>query len=255
MDIDLNSDLGEGFGAYRMGDDEALLEIISSANVACGYHAGDPVIMDRTARLARARGVDLGAHVSFPDLMGFGRRAMQMDPQELEKHVLYQMGALDGIARSIGSRVSHVNAHGALGNLVCTDRILAEALVRAAMAFDPRMVLLVLSNTELEHAAQRAGARTANLFLADRAYDRTGQLVSRKISGAVITDDAMVMTRVRRVLDDRTIVTIDGSELKIEVHSILLHSDTLGAVSLARSIRSMIEIAGGRIRPLSAIIA
>lgn len=255
MDIDLNSDLGEGFGAYRMGDDDALLEIISSANVACGYHAGDPVIMDKTARLARARGVDLGAHVSFPDLMGFGRRVMHMDPQELEKHVLYQMGALDGIARSIGSRVTHVNAHGALGNLVCTDRSLAEALVRASLAFDPRLVLLVLSNSALEHAAQRAGARTANLFLADRAYDRAGQLVSRKTPGAVITDEAAVMARVRRVLDERRIATLDGGTVEIAVHSILLHSDTPGAVSLARSIRTMIEAAGNRIRPLSAIIA
>ena len=251
MKIDINSDLGEGFGPWRMGDDEALLSLVSSANVACGYHAGDPVIMAATARSARARGVDLGAHVSFPDLAGFGRRPIPMSHAELESHVLYQIGALDALARAAGHRVTHLNAHGALGNLVCADRETAEALVRATRAFDPDMALLVLSKTELETAAKRAGMRTFNLFLADRAYDASGQLVPRAREGAVIKDDAQVLARVRRVLEDRTIITHDGGRLEIDVHSILVHSDTPGAVALARAIRGEITRAGGTVTPLS----
>ena len=251
MKIDLNSDLGEGFGPWRMGDDEALLTIVSSANVACGYHAGDPMIMAATARSAKACGVDLGAHVSFPDLAGFGRRAIPMSHAELESHVLYQIGALDALARAAGHRVTHLNAHGALGNLVCSDRDVAEALVRATRAFDPDMALLVLSKTELEAAARRAGMRTFNLFLADRAYDPTGQLVPRSRVGAVIREDSEVLARVRRVLEDGTIVTHDGGQLTIDVHSILVHSDTPGAVALAHAIHGEINRMGGSIMPLS----
>lgn len=254
MNIDINSDLGEGFGPWKMGDDEALLTIVSSANVACGYHAGDPMIMAATARSAKERGVDLGAHVSFPDLAGFGRRAIPMSHAELECHILYQLGALDGLARAAGHRVTHLNAHGALGNLVCADRELAETLVRATRLFNPDLALLVLSNTELERAARRAGMRTFNLFLADRAYQPNGQLVPRSMTGAVIKEDAQVLARVRRVLEDRTIVTHDGGRLEIAVHSILVHSDTPGAVTLARAIRSEIIRAGGTVMPLSKIL-
>ncbi|HEX9857262.1 MAG TPA: 5-oxoprolinase subunit PxpA, partial [Paracoccaceae bacterium] len=175
MRIDINSDLGEGFGPYTIADDAALMGVITSANVACGYHAGDPVIMDRTIRLAKEHGVDLGAHVSYPDRMGFGRRQMQMDLAELEKHVLYQLGALDGLARPARHRITHINPHGALGNLACADRAVAEALIRATRAFDPEIAFLVLSGTALESAAREAGCRTFNLFLADRAYMADGQ--------------------------------------------------------------------------------
>lgn len=252
MKIDLNSDLGEGFGAWRMGDDDALLGIVTSANVACGYHAGDPMIMDRTVRAALANRVDLGAHVSFPDLAGFGRRPMQMDPRDLELHIVYQLGALEGIARAAGHRITHVNAHGALGNIVCADRGTADVLVRAVRAFDPRVALLVLSNTELERAAEARGISTAKLFLADRAYDSTGQLVPRRLPGAVIRNEADVLARVARVLDDRTIRTIEDKTLTIEVNSILVHSDTPGAVALARSIRALVEKGGAKLVPLSA---
>ena len=251
MQIDLNSDLGEGFGAYRIGDDEKLLDIVTSANIACGYHAGDPVIMDRTVRLALMRGVDVGAHVSYPDLMGFGRRAIQMDLAELEKHILYQLGALCGIAKAAGHRVTHLNAHGALGNQVCAERAVAEALARAVSSFDSKIRLLVLPGTELDHAAREAGLSTANLFLADRAYDDTGRLVSRKIPGSVIKDDASVLRRVRQLLKDGTITTFAGNTLQISVQSILVHSDTPGAVTLAGAIRGEIEAAGGRVVHLS----
>lgn len=253
MKIDLNSDLGEGFGAWRMGDDAAMLEIVTSANVACGYHAGDPTIMDRTARAALANRVDLGAHVSFPDLAGFGRRAMQIEPRELELHVIYQLGALDGIARAAGHRVTHVNAHGALGNIVCADRGTADTLVRAVRAFDPRIALLVLSNTELERAAQAGGLPVYRLFLADRAYDRHGQLVPRRVPGALIADEATILARVARVLDDRSVMTIDGDRLTVAAESIMVHGDTPGAVGIARAIRTRIETLGGTIVPLSAL--
>ncbi|MGL4323801.1 MAG: LamB/YcsF family protein [Beijerinckiaceae bacterium] len=251
MKIDINSDLGEGFGPWTMGDDEALLGIVSSANVACGYHAGDPMIMAATARQAKARGVDLGAHVSYPDLLGFGRRPIPMSHHELECHILYQLGALDALARAAGHRVTHINAHGALGNQVCADKDMAETLVRAARTFDRDLALLVLSNTELETAAQRSGLRTFNLFLADRAYLPNGQLVPRALPGAVIKDDAAVLARVRRILADRTIITHDGTDMQVAVDSILVHSDTPGALQLAQAVRDEIIRAGGAVTPLS----
>jgi UPF0271 protein len=254
MLIDLNSDLGEGFGTWRMGDDDALMDVISSANVACGYHAGDPVIMDRTVRLALARGVDLGAHVSYPDLMGFGRRRIEMDLQELEKHVLYQLGALHGIAVAAGHHITHVNPHGALGNLACTDRDVADMLVHAVGAFDPDIAFLVMSGTEFESAAMRAGRCRRNLFLADRAYDASGQLVSMKVPGALIKDHDTVVARAMTLLEDGTLTTVEGGTLKVEAQSILVHSDTPGAVELARAIRRTIEASGHQVRPMSRIV-
>jgi 5-oxoprolinase (ATP-hydrolysing) subunit A len=251
MKIDLNSDLGESFGAYTMGDDAALMGIISSANVACGYHAGDPVVMDTTVRLALDRGVDLGAHVSYPDLMGFGRRVMVMDLAELEKHILYQLGALFGIAVAAGHRITHVNAHGALGNQVCADTDIADAFVRAVRSFDRAMTILVLPATAVDSAAQRQGMKTANVFLADRAYDRTGQLVSRKLPGALVKDEAAVIARVAQVLRDNTITSIEGETRRVAIQSILVHGDTPGAVTLAKAIRRTVEQAGGEVTPLS----
>ncbi|MFN8702390.1 MAG: LamB/YcsF family protein [Rhodospirillales bacterium] len=252
MKIDLNSDLGEGFGPWTMGDDDALLGIVTSANVACGYHAGDPLIMDRTVRAALANKVDLGAHVSFPDLAGCGRRPMRLEPREREMHILYQLGALEAIARVNGHKITHVNAHGALGNIVCAERDVADILVGAVRSFDAKVALLVLSNTELERAAAKAGVPTYNLFLADRAYDRTGQLVPRRFPGAVVKNEADVLGRVSRILTDGTVVSAEGEILKVEVNSILVHSDTAGAVELARSIRRLIESSGVDLAPMSA---
>ena len=251
MDIDLNADLGEGFGVYRIADDDALMEIITSSNVACGYHAGDPVIMDRMARLALSHGVDLGAHVSYPDLMGFGRRRMQMSRAELEKHVLYQMGALQGIATAAGHRVTHMNPHGALGNLACADRDIAECLVDAMYAFDRDVGLIVLQGTEFDRAAARRGLRRFNVFLADRAYASDGQLVPRSTPGSVISDEAEILKRVAKLLTDGAITTFDGETLHTDVHSILVHSDTPGAIALAHAVRATILQAGGRVVPLS----
>lgn len=180
MEIDLNSDVGEGFGPWRMGDDQALMGTISSANIACGYHAGDPVIMDSTVRLAAAHGVDIGAHVGFPDLMGFGRRKIEADPLDLAKYVLYQLGALAGIAKAAGQKMTHMSFHGALGNMAAADLALADPLLRAVADFDSNLTISVSTGTAIERAADALGLRVATAFLADRAYDQSGSLFREK---------------------------------------------------------------------------
>lgn len=255
MDIDLNADLGEGYGPWRMGEDEAMLELVSSANVACGFHAGDAVIMDRTVRLAKQGGIDVGAHVGFPDRQGFGRRPMQVDTAELASMVVYQLGALAGIAKAAGHRMTHMSFHGALGNMAAADAALAGPLVRAVAAFDPDLVVSSSSSRAIEDAAARCGLRVATTFLADRAYDDEGLLVPRRLPGAVIEDEAAVLARVRRLLDDGTVVTCSGKSLRVSARSILLHGDTPGAVTLARTIRGEIEAGGGRIVPISRQLA
>ncbi|MEJ8824129.1 5-oxoprolinase subunit PxpA [Variovorax humicola] len=254
MDIDLNADLGEGFGPWRMGEDEALLEIVSSANVACGFHAGDPVIMDRTVRMAQARGVDVGAHVGFPDLLGFGRRQMQIDPAELATYVTYQLGALAGMARSAGHRMTHMSFHGALGNMAAADAELAGPLVRAVAAFDADLIISSSASRAIEDAAERCGLRVATTFLADRACDDQGLLVPRKLPDSVIHDREAVLARVRQLLDDGTVLSYSGKKIPMKVRSILLHGDTPGAVALARAVREIVE-AAGKVVPISRQLA
>jgi UPF0271 protein len=251
MDIDLNADLGEGYGPWRMGEDDAMLALISSANVACGFHAGDPLIMDRTARLALKHGVDVGAHVGFPDRQGFGRRVMQIDTAELATMVTYQLGALAGIARAAGHRMTHMSFHGALGNMAAADAALAGPLLRAIAAFDPELIISSSSSRAIEAAAAECGLRVASAFLADRAYGDDGLLVPRKLPGAVIKDEAAVLARVHRLLQDGTILTHSGKSLAMPVRSILVHGDTPGAVALTQTIRREIEASGGRIVPIS----
>lgn len=250
MDMDLNADLGEGFGSWRMGDDEALLGIVSSANVACGFHAGDPQIMDRTVRTALARGVDVGAHVGFPDLAGFGRRPMQMDTGELVAAVVYQLGALAGIARTAGHRMTHMSFHGALGNLAAADAELATPLVRAVADFDPSLTISSSASRAIEDAAQRCGLRLRTTFLADRACDEAGLLIPRKMPDSVIHDPERVLARVRQLLAEGTVTTYAGNKIPMRVHSILVHGDTPGAVTLARGVREVVE-AHGRVVPIS----
>ena len=251
MDIDLNADLGEGYGPWRMGEDEAMLALISSANVACGFHAGDPSIMDRTVRLALKHGVDVGAHVGFPDRQGFGRRAMQIDTDELAAMVTYQLGALAGMARARGHRMTHMSFHGALGNLAAADAALAGPLLRAIAAFDPQIIISSSSSRAIEEAAAQCGLRVASAFLADRAYGDDGLLIPRKLPDAVIHDEDAVLARVRRLLQDGTILTYSGKPLAMPVRSILVHGDTPGAVALTHTIRREVEAAGGRIVPIS----
>lgn len=251
MDIDLNADLGEGYGPWRMGDDEALLELLSSANIACGFHAGDPSIMERTVRIAGSRGVDIGAHVGFPDRQGFGRRVMQIDAGELAAMVTYQLGALAGIARAARQHMTHMSFHGALGNLVAADANLAGVLVRAVAAFDPSLIISSSSSAAIEGAAADSGLRVVTTFLADRAYDDQGLLVPRRLPNSVIHDEAEVLARVRRLLADGTVLTYSGGAIPMRPRSILVHGDTPGALTLARTLRSEIESGGGRIVPIS----
>lgn len=255
LEIDLNADLGEGYGAWRMGEDEAMLEVLSSANVACGFHAGDPPIMERTVRTALARGVDIGAHVGFPDRQGFGRRGMQIEPAELAAMVTYQLGALAGIARSVGHRMTHMSFHGALGNMAAADAALAAPLIAAVARFDPELTIVSSSSRAIEDAAEACSLRLVTTFLADRAYDATGLLVPRKLPDSVIHDEDKVLARVRRLLRDGIVTAYDGSELAMRSQSILVHGDTPGAVALSRRIRQEIEAAGGRIVPISKLAA
>ena len=251
MDIDLNADLGEGYGPWRMGEDEALLELVSSANIACGFHAGDPAIMDRTVRQALVRGVDVGAHVGFPDRQGFGRRQMQIEVGELAAMVTYQLGALAGLASAAGHRMTHMSFHGALGNMAAADAALASPLVRAVAAFDPTLIISSSSSRAIEDAAAQCGLRVASAFLADRAYDDAGLLVPRKLPDSVIKDEARVLERVRRLVEDGSVVTYSGQSISMRPRSILVHGDTPGAVALARTIRGDLEARGHPIVPIS----
>jgi UPF0271 protein len=250
MRIDLNADLGEGFGPWTMGDDDALLSLVSSANVACGFHAGDPVIMERTVRVALERGVDVGAHVGFPDRQGFGRRQMQVPVDELAAMVTYQLGALAGIARAAGHAMTHMSFHGALGNMAAADPAMAGPLVEAVARFDS-LTLSSSPSRAIEDAASHCGLRVATTFLADRACDRDGLLVPRGKPGAVIHDEAGVLARVARLLKEGVVETYDGALIPAKPESILLHGDTTGAVALAKALRRLVEEAGVAVTPIS----
>lgn len=247
MRIDLNSDLGESFGPWPLGDDAALMASISSANVACGFHAGDPGTMRATVALAKAHGVAVGAHPGFPDLVGFGRREMQATPQEVEDLVVYQVAALAGIAAAQGVRLQHVKAHGALYNMACRDRALAGAIARAVAAIDKNLILFGLPNSELIKAGQQAGLPVAAEVFADRAYEADGSLASRQKAGSVIHDQAAVVARAIKMVQDQRVVTLDGSEIALEADTICLHGDTPGAVQLARAVRAGLEGVGIRV--------
>lgn len=249
--IDLNADLGEGFGPWRMGEDEALLDVLTSANVACGFHAGDATIMAGTARMAKVRGVDIGAHVGYPDLQGFGRRVMVIEPAQLADLVVYQLGALAAIARVAGHRMTHMSFHGALGNKVAADDDLADRLVAAVASFDASLIISTSPSSAIESAAARHGLRMARTFLADRACDEKGLLIPRGMPGAVIDDPDVVLARVRQLLNDGSVTTYGGAAIKMSVQSILLHGDTPRALQLAQQVRSEIEAGGTQLLPLS----
>jgi UPF0271 protein len=255
MQIDINADMGEAFGAWRMGEDETLLDLISSANIACGFHAGDPLIMATTVENALAKGVDIGAHPGFDDLVHFGRRVLPIEPKRLEAEILYQLGALDAIARARGARVGHMSFHGALGNILYKDRGLAERLVGAVAAFDRDILMPVAPNTEIERAAEKHNLRTMRKFFADRAYDASGVLVNRSVPGSVIHDPLAAAKRVVQLLDSGTVTTIDGTVIKMSAEIVVVHSDGPGAVELARALRTTIEAGGGHVVPMSKLAA
>jgi len=233
-----------------MGQDAALMASITSANVACGFHAGDPGAMRETVALAKAHGVAVGAHPGFPDLVGFGRREMTATPQEVEDFVVYQVAALAGMAAAQGVSLQHVKAHGALYNMACRDRALAEAIARAVAMVDRKLILFGLPGSELLRAGEAAGLPVAAEVFADRAYERDGSLASRHKPGSVIHDRAAVVARAVRMVRDRDVVAVDGSVIPLEAQTICLHGDTPGAADLARAVRSGLEKAGVEIRRL-----
>ncbi|HEY2238087.1 MAG TPA: 5-oxoprolinase subunit PxpA [Streptosporangiaceae bacterium] len=245
--IDLNADLGEGFGAWRLGDDETLLTVVTSANIACGFHAGDPLILRRCCAAAVAGGVAIGAQVSYRDLAGFGRREMDVPADELTAEVLYQLAALDGIARAEGGRVRYVKPHGALYNRIARDPVQARAVTAAVAAYDPSLPMLALPGSVAAQVAAEAGLRAAAEAFADRAYTPEGTLVSRREPGAVLSDVAEVTARAVGMVTRGQVTAIDGQQVAVEPESICVHGDTPGAVELARSVRRGLEEAGVRL--------
>jgi len=250
MRIDINSDTGESFGAYTIGRDAGLFRSITSANVAAGFHAGDPSVLRATIRLAKANGVAVGAHPGFPDLVGFGRRELNVTPQEAEDFVLYQIAAVAGVAAADGVRLQHVKPHGALFNMAVRNKELAAAIAGAVAAFDKTLILFGLPGSEILNAGRAAGLRVAAEVFADRAYEPDGSLASRRKPNSVIHDPDAVVARAVRMVKERTVVAIDGSVVPLEADTICVHGDTPGSDDLAAKIRAGFESAGVAVRPI-----
>jgi UPF0271 protein len=252
MRIDINSDMGESFGAYTIGHDAGLMKSITSANVAAGFHAGDPSVLRETIRLAKAHGVAIGAHPGFPDLIGFGRRELNVTPKEAEDFVLYQIAAVAGVAAAEGVSVQHVKPHGALFNMAVRDAELSAAIARAVAAFDESLILFGLPGSEILSAGRAAGLRVAAEVFADRAYEPDGTLASRRKPGSIIHDAAAVVARAVRMVKDQTVVAIDGSVVPLQVDTICIHGDTPGSDDLAANVRAGFEAAGITVKPVGA---
>ena len=240
--IDLNADLGESYGAWTLGDDDAMLAVVSSANVACGFHAGDPTTLLRTCRSAANAGVRIGAQVGYQDLAGFGRRFLDVAPADLTADVVYQIGALDGLARVAGSAVAYVKPHGALYNAIVHHREQAKAVAEAVAAYDPRLPVLGLPGSAFLEEAERVGLRTVAEAFADRAYTPQGTLVSRTEPGAVLGDPEVVAQRVSTMITDGTVEAVDGTTVEVRAESICLHGDSPGAVAMANAVRDLLRV-------------
>ena len=250
MNIDLNADLGESFGPWTMGDDAAMLAIVTTANVACGFHTGDPSIMRATAELAKQKGVAIGAHPGFQDLAGFGRRRiLGISLRELENMIAYQIGALQAVAALAGHPVTHVKTHGALGNMVAEDDGMALAVGRAIKAADPSLLYMVMPGMATERAAETLGLRAIREVYADRTYDDTFNLTDRSKPGAVIHDTQAAIDHVLRIVRDQAITSLNGKTLKVAIDSVCVHGDNPGSVALARTLRGELEKAGFKVTP------
>jgi 5-oxoprolinase (ATP-hydrolysing) subunit A len=255
MIVDLNCDMGEGFGVYRLGDDAEMLTIATSANIACGFHAGDPLVMHETLRLAAENGVQAGAHPGFLDLWGFGRRPIHGErPADVEKAVLYQVGALLALAQDAGCPVRHVKTHGALGNIANEDADLALAVARAIRTLDRDLIFVVMPGLETERAGERLGLPLVREVYADRAYADNGNLVSRKLEGAVLHAPDAVAERVVRMLGDGAIPCASGARIPTRIDSVCVHGDTPGAVAMAARLRDALAAQGIALRPMADVI-
>lgn len=246
--IDLNADLGESFGPWPMGADEDLLKIVTSANIACGFHAGDPDVMVRAMAQAVAQGVGLGAHPGLPDLQGFGRRRMQITPAEARHLVAYQLGAAQAMARLAGGRIRHLKLHGALANMAAEDETLARACYEGALTVDPAIILMVIACTAQARAATTLGAQVAQEIFADRAYADDGLLLDRSLPGAVLHDSEEISARVLAMLGAGAIITASGKHLPAQIDTICLHGDSPAAVTVAKTLRRALEQAGVTLR-------
>ncbi|MBF0889658.1 LamB/YcsF family protein [Gluconobacter kondonii] len=249
--IDLNADLGESFGHYTMGNDSAMLDIVTSANVACGFHGGDPEVMAETFRIAREKGVSVGSHPGFPDLWGFGRRVMPFTPAQIERIVAYQMGAAQALATYSGHRMTYMKTHGALGNLTERDPAVAEAIVNAVKAVDPNLPIMAIALSHLDRIGRERGLTVFSEIFADRAYTEDGHLVSRKEPGAVLHDADFAAARAVRMVQAGAIETISGKMLPTRIDTICVHGDNAESVDVARKVRAGFEAAGITLRALT----
>ncbi len=248
--IDLNCDLGESFGPWVMGNDEAMIELATSVNIACGFHAGDADIMRKTVELAKARGVSIGAHPGYRDLHGFGRRPVPgLKSSEIENMVAYQIGALQAIATAAGHKVTHVKAHGALSNVACEDDMTAQAIANAIKAVDPTLIFVVLANSRLVTAGEKANLPMVHEVFADRAYEDDGQLVSRRKPGAVLHDAKEITERVVRMVGDGEVISATGKRMRMRMDTVCIHGDTPGAVEIAKVLRRGLADAGIAVAP------
>lgn len=242
--IDINSDLGESFGSYKIGNDERVLKHVTSANIACGFHAGDPIIIEKTVKMALNNGVSVGAHPGFPDLLGFGRRNMDVSPDDLRSYVIYQVSALNGFVRGFGGKIQHVKPHGALYNMAARDYRLARAVAEGVCFVDSDLVLIGLSGSQLIKAGQDVGIATASEVFADRSYTNLGELVPRSVEGAVIRDRDIAVKRVIRMIVEGKVRSIDGEDVEVIADTVCIHGDSEEALEFAVSIREALEKEG-----------
>jgi len=252
MQIDLNCDMGEGFGVYSIGNDEQVMPFITSANIACGFHAADPETIWKTIKMAKASNVAVGAHPSYPDLVGFGRRPMEVSPDEVLADVLYQIGALSAFCKREGVRLQHVKPHGALYNKAAVNSAIALAIAEAIKTIDPELYMVCLSNSEMVTAAQSVGIRYVEEVFADRAYTKEGKLVPRTQPGAVIHDPAEAAERVLTMVRDRCVIAIDGTPVPLTAQTICVHGDTAEAIEMIRIIKNRLEAEGVRLKAFGA---
>ena len=252
--VDLNCDLGESFGAYKIGKDEEIIPLISSANVACGAHAGDPDVMAKTADICKSSGISMGAHPGFFDLMGFGRRNLAVSPEEAKNLIIYQIGALDAFAKSRGIKLAHVKPHGALYNMAAKDARLAAAIAEGIYSYNPELILLGLSGSEMLRAAESIGLPCAAEVFADRAYEDDGTLVARSKPGAMIKDEDEAVSRVIKMIKEHRVTTISGKEIEISPASVCVHGDSEKALLFVKKIRDALTSENIEIKPLSEII-
>lgn len=252
--VDLNSDLGESFGAYKIGMDEEVIKLVSSANVACGFHASDPVVIKKTVDTAVANNIKIGAHPGFYDLMGFGRRNMVISPKEAYAYVTYQLGALSAFCKQAGTSIQHVKPHGALYNMAGKDYELAKGICEAIYDFDPNIILLGLSGSQMINAGNDIGLKCANEFFADRAYEDDGSLRARSKEGSMITDENIAIERIVKVLKTGTVTTYSGKELELKIDSICVHGDNAHALEFVKVIRERLASENIGIAPLCEIL-